>query len=167
MVPRKEDFIFGVNQALKAARGEFVALVRGGSSPVPGWLERMLRCLRDPQVGAVGPCKKGDSEAGGGGTQDVVERLNHSCWILRRSTLESAGLFDARLMWGSLAAWDYDLRLKQAGFNLTRANDVIVPYAGKETHKTAEYDILVQKWCELGISILDELDTACEPKHET
>lgn len=164
MVPRREDFIFGVNQALKAARGEFIALVRSGSLSVPGWLERMLRCLRDPQVGAVGPCKKGDmGSPAKRGTQDVVERLNHSCWVLRRSALESAGLFDARFMWGNLAAWDYDLRLKQAGFNLTRVNDVIVPYAGKETHKTAEYDILVQKWCELGISILDELDAACEP----
>lgn len=174
-----------VNNALRAARGDFIALVRSNSLAPPGWLEGLLRCFANPSVGAVRPFGDGKKDypqrlwtrhslskvqkdiaflsaarsLNHGNEEKKSPHLNNSCWVLRRQAVEKVGLLDRRFQWGNVAYWDYSLRLRQSGFKLANADNIVVPSTAVNEHENnVQREILAEKWVDGGLKILAELD---------
>ena len=145
-------FAKAVNAGLRAAGGEYLAVVNSDVSFYPGGLQGLAACLdADPGAGACGPLTNRTV-----GVQRVVlapavekderalevfaqalalkfrgeafevHRLVGFCFLLRRAAYESVGLLDERFGTGCFEDFDYSLRLRQAGWRLKAAKDVFV-----------------------------------------
>jgi GT2 family glycosyltransferase len=49
--PRNEGFCRANNQGIRAASGEFIALLNNDAEAQPAWIEALLSCFRHPEVG--------------------------------------------------------------------------------------------------------------------
>lgn len=145
-------FSKAVNQGLKAARGEYLAVVNSDVVFFEGGLQGLAGCLdADPLAGACGPltnrtvgvqrvvlAPKVEKDAGSlrffaqamrlkfPGESFEVHRLVGFCFLLRRAAYESIGLLDERFGTGCFEDFDYSLRLRQAGWKLKAAKDVFL-----------------------------------------
>ncbi len=145
-------FAKAVNRGLRAATGEYIAVVNSDVAFFEGGLQGLAACLDAyPAVGACGPLTNRTV-----GVQRVVlaptvekdrkslsafsqamrlrfraesfeaHRLVGFCLMLRRRAYESVGLFDERFGTGCFEDFDYSLRLRQAGWQLKVAKEVFV-----------------------------------------
>ncbi|OGS12642.1 MAG: hypothetical protein A2234_08895 [Elusimicrobia bacterium RIFOXYA2_FULL_58_8] len=145
-------FSKAVNQGLKAAGGDYIALVNSDVVFFEGGLQGLKACLdADTRAGACGPLTNRTV-----GVQRVVlapevekdaaslrffaqamrmhsakesfevHRLVGFCLMLRRAAYESVGLLDERFGTGCFEDLDYSLRLRQAGWTLKVPKDVFV-----------------------------------------
>lgn len=145
-------FSRAVNAGLRAARGEYLAVVNSDVVFFDGGLRGLAACLdSDPSAGACGPLtnrtvgvqrvvldpkveKKPSSLSFFAqamrmkftGEAFEVHRLVGFCLMIRRSAYESVGLLDERFGTGCFEDFDYCLRLRQAGWTLKAAKDVFV-----------------------------------------
>ena len=150
--PANLGFAKAVNRGLKAARGEYIAVVNSDVAFFEGGLQGLAACLdSDTGAGACGPLTnrtvgvqrvvldpKVEKDASSlrffaqamslkfPGEAFEVHRLVGFCFMLRRSAYESIGLLDERFGTGCFEDLDYSLRLRQAGWKLKAAKNVFV-----------------------------------------
>lgn len=149
---RNLGFAKAVNQGLKAASGDYIAVVNSDVAFFDGGLQGLAACLdSDAAAGACGPLtnrtfgvqrvvlapeleKKAASLSVFAQAMRMkfpregfeVHRLVGFCFMLRRTAFESVGLLDERFGTGCYEDFDYSLRLRQAGWKLKVAKDVFV-----------------------------------------
>jgi squalene synthase HpnC len=148
-----EGFSRANNIGLSAATGAYLVLLNNDTIVTAGWLGRLLRHLRDPSVGMVGPvtnfsgnescipvtyrnleeleafaAERGHRHQG---RAFDIEMLAFFCAALRRSTLEAVGPLDERFGVGMFEDDDYAVRLKKAGFRLVCAEDTFIHHWGR------------------------------------
>lgn len=145
-------FAKAVNLGLKAATGDYIAVVNSDVVFFEGGLQGLAACLdADPGAGACGPLtnrtvgvqrvkldpKVEKTPASLRAFSQVmrlrfpgesfdVHRLVGFCFMVRRAAYEGIGLLDERFGTGCFEDFDYCLRLRQAGWRLKAAKDVFV-----------------------------------------
>lgn len=145
-------FAKAVNQGIRAARSEFLAVVNSDVVFLDDWLGPVLKIFRgNPDVAGVGPLtnrtygvqrivldKKVEDNFSElkkfsavlkmrfNGEFFKVHRLVGFCMFLRSGLTRQIGLLDERFGTGCYEDFDYSLRIRQAGYSLAVAKDVFV-----------------------------------------
>ncbi len=160
----------GVNQGIRAAKGDLVCLLNNDTVLTPNWLDNLVTCARsDPRVGLVGP--RSNYVAGPQvlpvNYQSVQEMLGFAtefnrpdprrwfdqdtlvgfCLLIKREVINKIGLFDEQFGVGNFEDNDYCLRARQAGFRLVCAGDTFVHHYGSRsfTGNKVDYRQLMQE----------------------
>ncbi len=166
-----EGFARANNMALHAATdSNHLILLNDDTIVTRGWLCGLLRHLRDPAVGLVGPVSNGvGNEARIDVSYEEVTGLpefaghrsfEHSgghfdipmlamyCVAFRRETLKKIGPLDERFTIGMFEDDDFALRVRQSGLRVVCAEDVFIHHWGRTSFARmdqAEYDRLFAK----------------------
>ena len=145
-----ENFGFakGNNQGLEHASGEYLVLLNNDTVVPPGWLSRLLRHLRDPQVGLVGPVtnnieNKAKIEVEYSTILEMecfasahnykfdnqvasMNKLIMFCVAMRRGVYDQIGPLDERFEVGMFEDDDYCLRTTSKNYQNLCAFDVFI-----------------------------------------
>jgi hypothetical protein len=142
-----EGFARAVNQGLSKAEGRILVMLNNDVIVTPHWLVDLVQHLEVPEIGLLSPVT--NSLAGGtstpttyrtygdlltcaaerrrshSGTALETEMATMACAALRRDVYERVGPLDEQLEGDELVE-DYVRRVKDAGFEVRRAQDVFV-----------------------------------------
>ena len=141
------------NQASQVAKGEFLLFLNNDTVVTPGWLNRLLLPLRDPEVGMVGPATNwaGNESRIPVPYKDLTEmetfarsytsknrdkRVEQSmiaffCVAIRASTWQQVGDLDERFGIGMFEDDDYGMRIRQAGLKVLCTHAAFVHHWGR------------------------------------
>jgi GT2 family glycosyltransferase len=141
------------NQGLVLARGDDLVLLNNDTMVPPGWLGRLQRHLRNPEVGLAGPVTNrigteseidvdyatwGEFLAFAEGLAErqagkwlEIRTLAMFCLAMRRQTYLQLGPLDERYEVGLLEDDDYADRARGAGYQLRCIEDAIVHHFGE------------------------------------
>jgi hypothetical protein len=138
-------FSKAVNQAMKLVEDEDVLLLNNDVVVNKYWLERLHAVLySDPSYGIVGPltnhsgtpeqvqtCERENT------TPKEVRHLSGFCYLIKNEVFKKVGLFNEKYF---LAAEDYDYncRVRKAGYKIMLARDVFVLHYGHVTAKKVQ-----------------------------
>lgn len=149
-----EGFPVGVNQGIRASRGDTIVLLNDDTVVTPGWMDRMAQWLRDFDI--VGPCTnyvRGVQSATirsytslaeledaakewtnyyAGASVDVNFVVGF-CMMFQRELYDEIGDFDERLWPCSGEEIDFCLRARKAGYKIGVAYDVYIHHYGSQT----------------------------------
>ena len=150
---RNVGFAPACNQGLALAGGEHVVLLNNDTMVPPGWLGGLLRHLRDPEVGLVGPVtnrigNEAEIETHYRTWGEFLElarsRSEHFagewleirtpamfCLAMRRQTYQHIGPLDERYEVGLLEDDDYADRAREAGYQLRCAEECVIHHFGE------------------------------------
>ncbi|MBI3547481.1 MAG: glycosyltransferase [Elusimicrobia bacterium] len=161
------------NAAIRRAKREFVLLLDGRSLLASFGLSRLLEYFEmDRALAAVGATRlEAPAAAGpipllaahslaGRGHREHGRQLESSCWIARRGALVRTGLLDESFLRYSMAVRDYSFRLRQAGFRIMTASDVMAWSRPSTNARRAEAEDLARiqrKWCHGSVEALRTL----------
>jgi polysaccharide pyruvyl transferase CsaB len=149
---------------------EYVVLLNNDTVVPIGWLARLLRHLRDPSVGMVGPVT---NSAGNEAKIEVpytsIEEMNDFaqvymaardgeffeinmlamyCMAMRREVMESIGPLDESFGIGMFEDDDYARRVREKGYRIVCAEDTFVHHWGRASFsklESTEYMRLFEK----------------------
>ncbi len=152
-LPANAGFAGGNNVGLRAAQGEYVALINNDAVPEPGWIRAMVEAAEaDPGLGAVasvvidgnaptvldsrgvgvaldGMSRQADQGLPSDSPVRDRERIAASgcACLLRASALRDSGLFDERFF-AYCEDTDLCLRIRRAGWSIALAPDACVTH---------------------------------------
>ncbi|MBT2339004.1 glycosyltransferase [Pseudomonas fluorescens] len=159
------------NQGLRAADGDVLLLLNNDTVVPKGWLDPLVRHLRDPSVGLVGPVTNAvgneakiqvtytdlermqgfadDYTAAHAGQCFDVAMLAMFCVGLRRNILEEVGFLDEAFGIGMFEDDDYSRRVQEKGYRTVCAEDAFVHHYGQASFRkliaSGEYQALWDK----------------------
>jgi GT2 family glycosyltransferase len=162
-----KGFAGGNNDGMRLAAGEYVVLLNNDTLLPPGWLECLLRLLKEnDDLGLVGPVT---NSAGNEQRIDIAgltevnfeavaaaytrrqknvwfqtEKLGFFCMAMRRSLLDEIGYLDERFGIGMFEDDDYCLRVRKAGYKLAVAEDCFVFHKGSVSFKKLATDTYIE-----------------------
>jgi len=145
------------NQGIAKSTGEYIVLLNNDTIVPPGCLSRLLRHLKDPAIGLVGPVT---NFAGNEAKIDVpyhtlaemedfareytwahdgqaaeIKVLAMFCVAFRRETYDLVGPLDEQFGIGMFEDDDYTQRIKAAGLRVICAADVFIHHFGQAAFK--------------------------------
>ncbi|MBC7339106.1 MAG: glycosyltransferase [Firmicutes bacterium] len=167
-------FAYACNQGIDAAGGSQIVVMNNDVVVPPGWLSPMLRALRAPGVGIVGPRTNQVS-----GSQQVpvpyagdlaameayASKRAHEnkfkgffspravafCMLIKREVVDRVGGFDFSFGMGNFEDDDFCIRAQLAGFRIWIADDAFVYHLGSRTFlaQSIDYAALMRKNLEI------------------
>lgn len=167
--PRNLGFAGGVNAGIRAARHPLLLILNNDTQAAPNLLDELWQVLAsDPRIGAAAPVSnhvKGpamlpvgnlgrDSTARAELAHELatattaaiqdVDTLAGLCLLLRRTTLDSVGLFDERFGHGNFEDDDLCLRLRLHGYRLVIARRAFLHHEGHATFRAMGLELAEQ-----------------------
>ncbi len=155
---RNLGFAGGVNQGLRAARGELIVVLNNDSMPAPRMLERMREALdSDSRIAMCAPVSNrvkgsaqidvgeiGETRAGRQQIEDLLDEeererlqdrsnLSGLCLMFRSRLVQKIGLFDERFGAGNFEDDDYSLRCRLLGRRLVIVRNAFLHHRGGRT----------------------------------
>ncbi len=154
----------GNNQAIAAARGEYVVLLNNDVVVTEGWLEGLLGAFdRIPSLGVSAPRSNkiaGDQLTMDCGYQSIDEMHTYAkirrerflgegyltdraiglCLCIDRRVIDEIGGIDERFGVGNFEDDDFCLRVRAAGYNIFVCDDVFIHHFGSQTFAANNVD---------------------------
>jgi GT2 family glycosyltransferase len=143
------------NQGLRLAAGEVLVLLNNDTIVPHGWLRTLVRHLKDPAVGLIGPvtnrtCNEAQIETpyrtygefvrfarrhakAHQGDCFKIRMLAMFCVALRRDVFAGVGPLDEQFGIGLFEDDDYAMRVLTAGYDVVCVEDVFVHHFGQAT----------------------------------
>ncbi len=162
--PTNRGFAGGSNQAIAAAKGEYVVLLNNDTIVTEGWLEGLLDAFeRVPALGVSAvrsnrvagvqmvydvPYKDIDGmHAFAAGRRRlfrkqgfVIDRAIGLCLCISRRVIEEVGGIDERFGVGNFEDDDFCLRVRAAGYRIYVCDDVFIHHFGSQTFAANKID---------------------------
>ena len=127
------------NEALAAARGDVLVFVDSDCAPSPGWLEAMVRPIRDQGEAMVAGSVRfaGYATVREPRSRAYVTKAGTQSFALTREVVDRVGVYDESLP----GAHDYDLCLRAgaAGFRILFAPDAVVEHPADPLRKSLDH----------------------------
>jgi len=169
--PNNRGFAAANNQGLREADGDIMLLLNNDTVVPGGWLDPLVRHLRDLSVGLVGPVTNAVgneakievsytdiqqmqgfadryTEAHAGRSFDIP-MLAMFCVAFRRGILEEVGYLDEAFGIGMFEDDDYSRRVQAAGYRTVCAEDTFIHHYGQASFRkliaSGEYQALWDK----------------------
>lgn len=169
--PDNRGFAAANNQGLREADGDILLLLNNDTVVPGGWLDPLVRHLRDPSIGLVGPVTNavgneakievsytdiqqmqdfsdGYTKAHKGQSFDI-SMLAMFCVAFRRGILEEVGYLDEAFGIGMFEDDDYSRRVQAAGYRTVCAEDAFIHHYGQASFRkliaSGEYQALWDK----------------------
>lgn len=169
--PDNRGFAAANNQGLREADGDILLLLNNDTVVPDGWLDPLVRHLRDPSIGLVGPVTNavgneakievsytdiqqmqdfsdGYTKAHKGQSFDI-SMLAMFCVAFRRGILEEVGYLDEAFGIGMFEDDDYSRRVQAAGYRTVCAEDAFIHHYGQASFRkliaSGEYQALWDK----------------------
>ena len=159
-----KGFAGGNNQAIAAARGEYIVLLNNDVIVTAGWLDGLLRPFeRIPALGVSAP--RSNKIAGNQIVADAsyadmeqmhayaaarseryrdrgyaTDRAIGLCLCIDRRTIEEVGGIDERFGVGNFEDDDFCLRVRAAGYRIFVCDDVFIHHFGSQTFAANKVD---------------------------
>ena len=154
----------GNNQAIAAARGEYIVLLNNDVVVTEGWLDGLLRAFdRIPALGVSAPRSNkiaGDQVTVDANYQDLEEMHAYArirrerffgegyltdraiglCLCIDRRVIDQVGGIDERFGVGNFEDDDFCLRVRAAGYNIFVCDDVFIHHFGSQTFAANKVD---------------------------
>ncbi|BBP58657.1 hypothetical protein PHLH4_22470 [Pseudomonas sp. St316] len=169
--PDNRGFAAANNQGLREADGDILLLLNNDTVVPGGWLDPLVRHLRDPSIGLVGPvtnavgneAKIEVSYTDIPQMQDFADRYTEArkgqsfdismlamfCVAFRRDILEAVGYLDEAFGIGMFEDDDYSRRVQAAGYRTVCAEDAFIHHYGQASFRkliaSGEYQALWDK----------------------
>ncbi|MGE5406732.1 MAG: glycosyltransferase [Methanosarcina sp.] len=152
-------FPMAVNQALKAASGNYVLIANNDIVVTDGWLERMLEVAEsDNTAGIVGPVSNAVSglqidknakyknitemhkyakkvRKQNAGKTLAFPRVAFLCTLIKKEVIDTIGGLDERFTPGNFEDDDFCLRAQLSGYKTIIAQDVFIHHYGSKSFK--------------------------------
>ncbi|CAN7403100.1 glycosyltransferase [Pseudomonas brassicacearum] len=169
--PDNRGFAAANNQGLREADGDILLLLNNDTVVPDGWLDPLVRHLRDPSIGLVGPVTNAVgneakievsytdiqqmqdfsdcyTKAHKGQSFDI-SMLAMFCVAFRRGILEEVGYLDEAFSIGMFEDDDYSRRVQAAGYRTVCAEDAFIHHYGQASFRkliaSGEYQALWDK----------------------
>lgn len=158
-------FARACNRGVAAAKGEYIVFLNNDVVVPRGWLGRLLRHLKDPAIGLVGPVTNSVgnearievpyltlAEMETFAARRMIERAGQTfeipmlalfCAATRRALLDEVGMLDEQFEIGLFEDDDLSQRIRLTGRRIVCAEDVFVHHVGMASFgrlSTEEYD---------------------------
>ena len=167
---QNEGFAAANNKGIRESGGELLVLLNNDTIVTRGWLTGLLRHLKNPETGLVGPVTNSiGNEAkitveyrklsamdrfaenytqANRGKSFEIPVLAMFCLALRRETADRIGPLDERFSVGMFEDDDYSLRARKAGMKVICAEDVFIHHFGRASFDrlaAAEYQRIFEE----------------------
>jgi len=154
---RNEGFARANNQGIALAHGDTIVLLNNDTIVTKVWLSRLINPLRYPEIGLVGSLTNGVSNEAhvempftslaaldefaieiakeSANVLTPIKMLAMYCMAGRRDVFQQIGALDEQFGIGMFEDDDYSLRVRQAGYRITVAEDVFIHHFGRAGFK--------------------------------
>lgn len=143
--PTNLGFIKGTNLGIAASTSDVIVLQNNDTIVEPGWLDKMLLSLEDPEVGLVGPTtvtaaswqnrENLPKEFFFYPSKEIKGMLAFFCVAIKREVITKIGYLSEEFGLGFGDDDDYCERAKNAGYKLVLRTDVTVEHYHRTTFK--------------------------------